>query len=289
MKEVAIVSGKGGTGKTSVTAALANLWSNKVLVDCDVDAANLHLVLHPQVLQASDFYSGKKAKIDPEKCMECGRCRDICRSEAIDSSFYINSLACNGCSACTLICPNQAIKLNTNLAGKWFLSETVDGPMVHAVLGIGEDNSGKLVSKIRQVAKEQAEEKKLSGILIDGPPGIGCPVISAVTGVDMVVIVTEPSLSGLHDFKRIASLTQGFQIKTLVCINKWNLNWEMSSKIEDYCLEHGYPIVGKIPFHQGVVEGMLKSATSKAPFFECLPNEVKENMNQLFLHIQSNL
>ena len=285
MKEITIISGKGGTGKTTVTAALANIWANKVLVDCDVDAANLHLALHPQVLKTTDFYSGKKAEIDLEACTSCGRCKEVCRFKAIDADFRIDDLSCTGCGACTLVCPAGAVKLHSNLAGQWFVSETRVGTMVHAALGIAEDNSGKLVAQIRQVAKQLAEEKQLDTILIDGPPGIGCPVISAITGVNLVLVVTEPSLSGLHDLKRIITLTKNFGIKALVCINKYDLNPDLASEITAYCGQEGYPLVGKIPFHKGVVEGMA-NLSPKEYLLQNLPDKIKENIYSIYSRIQ---
>jgi len=281
MKEVAIISGKGGTGKTTVTAALAELWKNKILVDCDVDAANLHLVLKPKVVSSTDFYSGYKAVLNTELCSRCGACRRVCRFEAISADFSIDDLSCTGCGACTLVCPKEAIALHSNLAGKWFMSETAQGPMVHAELGIAEDNSGKLVAQIRSVAKELAKEQGCGTILIDGPPGIGCPVISAVSGVDLVLVVTEPTLSGLHDLGRILTLTQSFGIKSLVCINKYDLNPALTDEISKVCSAGDNKLIGKIPFSRSVVQGMVKAHTQDSSLLENLPAELQSKLKDL--------
>lgn len=289
MKEVAIISGKGGTGKTTVTAALAGMWKNKILVDCDVDAANLHLVLNPQVVQETAFYSGKKAHLDLERCSQCGACRKVCRFEAINGQFLIDALSCTGCGACTLVCPREAITLHPNLAGRWFVSATLSGPMVHAALGIAEDNSGKLVAQIRSVAKELAAEQGYRTILIDGPPGIGCPVISAITGVDLVVAVTEPTLSGLHDLERILNLAQSFKIKSLVCINKYDLNVEIAAEIIKVCLAKNIKISGQIPFSRGVVQGMVAAHANNCGLLANLPCELKARLEELQVNIAKEL
>jgi MinD superfamily P-loop ATPase len=256
MKELVVISGKGGTGKTSLVACFAALHENKVLADCDVDAADLHLVTDTCIIQSEDFKGSKKARIAADRCTGCGECMRLCRFCAIanggpdngSGDFRINPIACEGCGVCTLICPTNAIEFEEVVNGEWFVSETRHGPMVHARLGIAEGNSGKLVSLVRSQARGIALKRGLEMVLVDGPPGIGCPVIASVTGTDLVLVVTEPTLSGLHDFERVRQLANHFKIKTLVCINKCDLNLEMSSRIEEHCHENGVEIVGRIPY-----------------------------------------
>ncbi|GAG12547.1 unnamed protein product, partial [marine sediment metagenome] len=217
MKELVVISGKGGTGKTSIVAAFASLVKNAVFADCDVDAADLHLVLEPKIMQKSDFSGGKRAAIVAEKCSGCGKCQELCRFDAIhlngegnnvvDKTFTVDSIACEGCKVCVEFCPVDAIEFNDCINGQWFISDTRFGPMVHAKLGIAEENSGKLVTLIRKEAKRIATEEEKDLIIIDGSPGIGCPVIASITGAELVLIITEPTLSGKHDLGRVADLT----------------------------------------------------------------------------------
>lgn len=284
MKELTIISGKGGTGKTTVTAALASLWDNKIMVDCDVDASNLHLLFNHAILEKHDFYSGYKAVLNLDYCSDCGKCVDVCRFDAIvqdeKQRFHIDELSCTGCGACTLVCKENVITLEDNLAGKWFISKTDYDMMVHAALGIAEDNSGKLVAKIREEAKNIAEEKNIDTIIIDGPPGIGCPVISSISGVNLVLIVTEPTLSGLHDLNRVLNLVQGFNIKSVVCINKYDINQEIAEQIISNCKNKNIPIIGKLPFNRKVVESMVNMQHQKS-FIEHLPNELKNEFDKI--------
>jgi len=256
MKELAIISGKGGTGKTTVTGVFAALSRNKVLADCDVDAADLHLLLNPRIKEKTEFYSLKKAQIVREECRECGLCETLCRFDAINS-YTVDAVSCEGCAVCYHACPCGAIKMLDRIAGHWFISETRYGPMVHARLKVAEENSGKLVAKVREKAREIAEKENLDYIIIDGPPGIGCPVISTLTGVNVVLIVTEPTMSGLHDMERIVGLTRHFNIKTLICVNKYDLNLQNTEKIEEYCRGHGLEVVGRIPFDREVVDALV--------------------------------
>lgn len=288
MKQMAIISGKGGTGKTTVTASLAELWENKVLVDCDVDASNLNLLFCHKENERQKFYSGYKADLDLNLCTSCGKCREVCRFEAITKKYQIDGLSCTGCGACKLVCSAEAIELLENLAGEWFISETTYGPLVHAALGIAEDNSGKLVSQIRQIAREMAEKKGHSTIIIDGPPGIGCPVIAAITNVDLVLAVTEPTLSGLYDLKRVFNLTKSFETKCVVCINKYDLNPEMSDKIIDFCKKNAVAIVGKIPFDKKVINSMININTGSS-FFKTLPEHIKESLYDLSKQIHHHI
>ena len=218
IKQLTIISGKGGTGKTTITAAFASLARNVVIADCDVDAADLHLIFLPKILKEKEFYGGKVAYIKKDKCTQCGTCEELCRFEAI-KSCTVDPISCEGCKVCFYNCPEKAIEMKDNLSGHWYISTTRVGPMAHARLGIAEDNSGKLVSMVREQARILAEKEDKNLILIDGPPGIGCPVIAAITGVDLVLVVTEPTLSGIHDLDRAVRVADHFKIPVVVCIN----------------------------------------------------------------------
>jgi len=257
MKELTIISGKGGTGKTSVVAAFAALAENKVLADADVDAADLHLILAPEIKHEEDFKGGRTAQIDLEKCIECGDCLERCQFSAISPDFVVDKIDCEGCGVCVYFCPVQAIDFPQNICGKWFISETQFGPMVHARLHIAEENSGLLVSLVRNQAKVLAEERGLDTIIVDGPPGIGCPVIASITGTSAVLIVTEPTLSGLHDLERVGELAAFFKIPMLACINKFDLNEEMSDRVAYYCARNGIELVGRIPYDTAVTHAMV--------------------------------
>lgn len=264
MNQITIVSGKGGTGKTSITSAFASIAKNKVLVDCDVDAADLFLITQPSILNSHPYEGGKIAVIDPEVCTNCGICEDLCRFDAIhliDGQTTISEFSCDGCRLCEIACPVNAIKMEENMDSRWFESETRFGPMVHAKLGIGEDNSGKLVTKIRDFATKKAKELALDTILIDGPPGIGCPVISTLTGVDIALMVTEPTLSGMHDLHRLIELAKGFKLKSFVLINKFDLNSDISMEIEDLCQSEAIEVLAKVPFNRDFVDAMVNQQT----------------------------
>ena len=269
MKEFVVISGKGGTGKTSLVASFAALHQNIVLADCDVDAADLHLVMDTHINHREPFIGGKKACIVAESCTGCGECEKMCRFDAImadESSngstiFRIDPIACEGCGACTLVCPVDAIEFRDAVNGEWFISEARHGPMVHAKLGIAESNSGKLVSVVRNQARGIAAKRGLEMVLIDGPPGIGCPVIASVTGTDLVLVVTEPTLSGLHDLERVRQLATHFRIKTTVCINKYDLNQDMTSRIDEHCREMGIEIVGRIPYDAAVTRAQIQKTS----------------------------
>ena len=271
MKELVVISGKGGTGKTSITAAFAALAHGAVLADCDVDAADLHIVLSPNVKQTSDFSGGRQAAIDPAKCIGCGRCAAMCRFDAIalngpgndviQKTYAVDPVACEGCKVCVEFCPVKAIEFRDAVNGQWFLSDTRFGPMVHAKLGIAEENSGKLVTLIRRKAKEIAEERKLDLVIVDGSPGIGCPVIASITGADLVLTVTEPTLSGRHDLGRVADLAANFGIKTLLCINKADINPEMTTQIAEEARKRGITVVGEIPYDDAFTKAQIMKAT----------------------------
>lgn len=257
MKELTIISGKGGTGKTSVVASFAALAQNKVLADADVDAADLHLILAPEIRHEEDFKGGRTARIDPERCTECGECLDRCQFNAISPEFVVDKIDCEGCGVCVYFCPVEAIDFPENICGRWYISETRFGPLVHARLGIAEENSGLLVSLVRNQAKVLAEEEGLDTIIVDGPPGIGCPVIASITGTNVVLIVTEPTVSGLHDLERVGGLAAHFKIPTLACINKFDLNEAMSDRIANFCAGHRIDLVGRIPYDTLVTRAMV--------------------------------
>jgi MinD superfamily P-loop ATPase len=252
MKEIVIISGKGGTGKTSVAASLACVAENVVMADCDVDAADLHLILQPQVQKSEDFYSGVKAAIDTSKCSSCGICEAICRFGAISHQgllYRVNPLDCEGCGYCFHVCPVAAIDLPEQKVGQSFISETRLGcSLIHARLGIGADNSGKLVAKVKKEAKQIAGAQNADYILVDGSPGIGCPVISSLSGADFVVLVTEPTLSGLNDLKRVWELTAQFRIPAGCIINKADLNIGIASLIRDFLHQNGIGHIDEIPY-----------------------------------------
>ncbi len=258
MKQIVVISGKGGTGKTTICASFAALAKNKVMADCDVDAADLYLILKPQIKQKEEFWGSKVAYIDKDICDQGRSCENICRYEAIDTeNFTIDEVSCEGCGVCVHFCHREAITLKENLSGHWFVSDTKYGPFVHAKLGIAEENSGKLVTLVRQKAKSIAEEQNLNYIIIDGPPGIGCPVIASLSGVDLALVVTEPTQSGIYDLQRIIGVAKHFNVKSLVCINKYDLNEDVSKEIEDYCHKNKIGLLGKIPYNQTVTKALV--------------------------------
>lgn len=255
MKEVVVISGKGGTGKTSIAGSLAALAENAVLVDCDVDAADLHLLLQPVLRENHEFWSGQVAVIDSGRCSQCGLCQELCRFKAI-RDFQVDRVSCEGCGFCSHICPTEAITMKDNLAGHWFVSDTIFGTLVHARLGIAQENSGKLVAIVRQKAKSIAEKQKTDFIINDGPPGIGCPVISSLIGTSLALLVTEPTLSGIHDLERVLGVCQYFKIPAVACINKYDINEKNSHTIEVYCRSHGVDVIAKLPFDNVFIEAM---------------------------------
>jgi MinD superfamily P-loop ATPase len=261
MKELVILSGKGGTGKTSMTASFAVLARGSLLCDADVDAADLHLLMQPEIRMRTDFEGGGVAIIDPQRCTGCGTCIDMCRWDAISSEFVVDEIACEGCGVCVDFCPEKAIDFPNKTCGQWFISDTRFGPMVHARLGIAEENSGKLVTLVRQQAKQLAEKKGIDLILTDGPPGVGCPVIASVGGAASTLIVTEPTVSGIHDMSRAVELCRHFKVPVMVCINKFDLNPENSAKIEKIANEAGLPLVGRIPFDPNFTRAMVQGKT----------------------------
>jgi len=261
MKQIVIISGKGGTGKTVLTASFAVLARSAVFADCDVDAADLHLLLKPVIKETHQFQSGKKAKIDKKLCTECGDCIELCRFDAISSDFIVDSISCEGCAVCSYACPMEAVQMEDNISGEWFISETKYGPLVHAKLGIAEENSGKLVSLVRQNAKKIAEEQNLDYVIIDGPPGIGCPVIASLSGVDLALIITEPTLSGIHDMERVAELARHFGVLAKVVINKYDINLNNSAEIKKICEAKHIEVISELPFSEKVIQALVRGMT----------------------------
>lgn len=265
MKEITIVSGKGGTGKTSVSAALASVAQNVVFCDNDVDAADLHLIFHPEIKETHRFSSGSKAFIHSELCSNCGLCEEYCRFDAIhpgaDGTMTINPFQCEGCRLCERICPENAISVTESNNNFWYVSATRFGTLVHAKMGAGEENSGKLVTQVRRKAREIATETHASYIINDGPPGIGCAAIASVTGADLVLVVIEPSLSGLHDAQRMIELVESFNIPVYAIINKFDINAEATGKVEKYLIDNQIKLAGKLPFVTEMVESMVAGKT----------------------------
>ncbi len=257
MKEITIISGKGGTGKTSLAACFAVLSDRAVFTDCDVDAANLSLIMRPELQEEHEFKASREAFIREDKCSGCGLCRDLCRFEAISESFRVDPLSCEGCGVCYHACPEGAIDFEEVISGEWFISRTPYGPLVHARLGVAQENSGKLVTLVRNKAKEIARDADRDLIITDGPPGIGCPVIASLSGASAALVVTEPTLSGVHDMERVLSVCSHFNVPAFVCINRYNLDEENTGKIEEYCRKKSIPVVGRVPFDKVVTEAMV--------------------------------
>ncbi len=265
--ELVVISGKGGTGKTSIVASFAILANDAVLVDCDVDAADLYLLLSPEVVRFEKFYSGRVATIRDDLCIGCGECVEHCRFDAIRTNegnggstlFSVDPIACEGCGVCVRFCPQEAIEFPERLSGEWFVSDTRAGPMVHARLGAAAGNSGKLVSTVRTEAQQVAARSQESVMVIDGPPGVGCPVIASVTGTSLVLVITEPTVSGEHDLDRVLQLTKHFGIPTAVCVNKWDINPSMTERIERRATEAGAVVAGRVCYDEQVTAAQLRA------------------------------
>ena len=291
MRQIVVLSGKGGTGKTTVAAALAHLaWQEAsiILADADVDAANLELVLSPQIQEEGEFTGGGVAVIDPGLCIACGRCHKVCRFEAIipgDEVYAVDEIGCEGCGACTYACPVEAIEMQSRPDGEWFRSQARYGPLFHAHLFAARENSGKLVTLIKNKARDLALERGADYLLVDGPPGIGCPVIAAVSGMDLALLVTEPTVSGAHDLRRIVGVTQHFGIPAVVCINKYDLNFAKTEEIAAWCAAQGVPIMGRIPFDQEVTRAMVQGK----PITEHSDGAVTEELRQIWAWLKARL
>lgn len=282
MKQLTVISGKGGTGKTSITASLAVLAKKVVVADCDVDAPDLHMLLHPQIIEKHPFKGSKLAAIDMPKCTKCGLCRKTCRFDAISNNLTVDSIACEGCGVCALICPTGAITLKERVSGNAYISTITQGFMSHALLNPGEGNSGKLVTLVRQNAKNIAITRKLDVVIIDGSPGIGCPVIASISGVDAALVVTEPTLSGIHDLKRALGLLNHFKVKSFVCININDINPEVTGQIQEFCRANSVEVLGLIPYDEEVTEAMVNGKT----IVEYSPeSKVSMEINQMWTKI----
>ncbi len=272
MKEIVIISGKGGTGKTSIAASFAALANgNAVMADCDVDAADLHLILKPEIGLRSEFRSGHKAAIRPENCIGCGKCAEVCRFGAVRDgttwvaypgvTYSIDPIACEGCGVCVSLCPARTIDFPEEICGEWYVSTTRFGTMVHAKLGIAAENSGKLVTLVRSEAKRLAQEQEADYVLIDGSPGIGCPVIASLTAANLALIVTEPTVSGDHDLRRIVSLTKQLRVPAMVCVNKWDINIAATEMIKDFAQSQGIGFAGLVRYDKAVTQAQRKLET----------------------------
>lgn len=266
MKEIVVLSGKGGTGKTSVAASLAVLAEKSALIaDCDVDAANMHLLLKPDFAQSEDFFSGELAIIDNNLCTSCGKCAEVCRFDAVvvgNQNYSIDSFACEGCGYCNIVCPEKAIYMQTRLAGKLFISSIRTGSgMVHAKLSIGAENSGKLVAEVKNRAKKLAEQENKKWIIVDGSPGIGCPVVSSLSGASYVLLVTEPTVSGIHDLKRVVEVIQSFRIPAGCIVNKHDLNPLVTAEIIQFATSANIDILATIPYNNIFSEAMTEQKT----------------------------
>jgi len=286
MKQITVLSGKGGTGKTTITASFAVLAKNAVVADCDVDAPDLHMLLHPRIVKTQEFRGSKLAVIDGSKCAKCGLCREKCRFDAITESFTIDPFSCKGCGVCTIVCPANAITLKERISGHAYISKTRYGVMAHAMLSPGEANSGKLVTLVRQNAKVLAEKKNSNLIIIDGPPGIGCPVIASVTGVDAGLVVIEPTMSGIHDFERALQLLKHFNVPPFVCVNMYDVNINNTEKILGFCKENGIQIAGRISFNPKVTEAMVNGKTIVEYSPEC---DVVKEIGNIWKKLYSSL
>jgi MinD superfamily P-loop ATPase len=293
--ELVVISGKGGTGKTSVVASFAALAENAVLADCDVDAADLHLVLDPKIIRREAFSGGKLARVVADKCVGCGKCHEVCRfaavsfdgpgNGAVDKTYRIDPIACEGCGVCAWFCPAGAIDFAPVDNGEWFVSETRCGPMVHARLGVAQENSGKLVGIVRAAAREIAERQGRDVVIIDGAPGIGCPVIASITGASLVLIVTEPTLSGMHDMRRVAELARHFAIPAMVCVNKWDLNPRIADEIEAFAGDGGMRSAGRVRYDPAVTQAQLR----RRSVVECGAGGCAEDIRNVWQNVKGEL
>lgn len=285
MKQVVVISGKGGTGKTVLSACFAALSRKAVLADVDVDASNLHLLLQPEIQERHVFQSGQKARIDADKCTSCGLCLPACRFGALVEDeigrVRVDELFCEGCGVCFHVCPVQAVTLEVPTSGEWYVSKTRYGPFVHARLGIAQENSGKLVTEVRKKAREIAENEGRDLLIMDGSPGIGCPVIASLTGTDLALVVTEPTPSGLHDMERIVGLADHFRIRAACCINKCDLNLDNSETIERWCRGRSIPVAGKIPFDPAVTESVVQGV----PYVEYASNSSADDIRRVWSYL----
>ncbi len=292
MKQIAVISGKGGTGKTVLVGALATIEKKAIFADCDVDAANLHLLLNPVIKKAEIFYGRKIASINQKKCIKCGRCLYLCRFTAVKviktddgklKNLIIDNTTCEGCGVCVWNCPVNAIDFDKKVCGEVFISDTKYGPFVHAKLGIAEENSGKLVTAVKQKAIEIAKKQKKDYVIIDGPPGTGCPVIASLANVNLALIVAEPTVSGIHDMQRIIRLTEHFGIKAVAMINKYDINLEKTAEIKKICRKENLEVVACIPFCKEIVDATV----NRTPFIKLCDDSIKKEIISMWEKISS--
>jgi len=283
MKEIVVISGKGGTGKTSFLASFAALSKNAIIADCDVDASNLHIILDPELIREESVFGSFEAKISGDICTECGLCRDACRFGAIDEDFNVAGELCEGCGVCELVCPANAVELCEKSAGMLRLSKSRFGYFSHVKMNSGEEGSGKLVTAVRDQARRIAKENGIDKILIDGPPGIGCPVIASTVNTDLAVIVTEPSLSGMHDLVRVHGMLSGIGVNSAICINKYDINPDIAKKIGSFADSNSIPLVGKVPYSLDFVDSMLKAKS----IVELGSSPMKDNFKNIWQRIES--
>ena len=277
------MSGKGGTGKTSISASLAFLAPEKVMADCDVDAANLHLLVGVKEQESHDFFAGFEPTINADKCLHCGKCTELCRFKAIDNGNLIAPFGCEGCGVCAFNCPEQAITMRDKRAGRWLVSDTRFGTMVHAELGLSVENSGKLVGKVRQEARKLVEKSRFDLIITDGPPGIGCPAIATVTGADMVLAVVEPSISAMHDFERLCGLCRHFRVPVVACVNKATLSPANTGSLRAKLAADDVPVVGEIPYDD-VFRNAVQSGRT---VMEAGNGTVQDGLRELWRNVSS--
>ncbi len=280
MKQLTVISGKGGTGKTTITSAFASLVEDAVLADCDCDAPDLQLILNPDVCDEEDYF-GSATAVRTEECSMCGKCREVCRFNAIDEDYRVNEMKCEGCGTCAFVCPDSAIEMRDEKTGTVYESETRFGPMVHAELEIGEEASGKMVNQVRRKAESLAKDKNKDYVMIDGSPGIGCPVIASIKGVDKVLIVSEPTVSGIHDLKRVLEVAKHFGIDASVCVNKSDINPEKTEEIKKFCGESGVPVIGELPYDDVATEAMVEEKTVVEYSESDLAKEIREMWKKL--------
>ncbi len=285
MQEIVVISGKGGTGKTSLVSGLASLGPKKVLADCDVDAADLHLIMHPNVQKHNEFISGELAHIDPDACTECGLCREYCRFGAIDESFRVWEQDCEGCALCYHVCPSGAVHMEPRFNGYWYVSETRFGTMVHAALLPGAENSGKLVTTVRTEAREIAQQDGIELILTDGSPGIGCPVIASLSRASLALIVAEPTLAAVSDLKRVQELTAFFEIPSGIVLNKADINESLSQEVEAFAREKELPVFGRVPYDGAITRAQIEGKS----ITEYDPDGLGSYMRHIWDHIQETL
>ena len=287
MKKITVISGKGGTGKTFLTASFASISKNKVIVDCDVDAANLYILLHPDIKKEEVFMGGYEVSINQDKCIKCGKCLTICRFDAVKTvknknnlidKILIDKFSCEGCGACLYGCPVDAIEIKEKENGKWFISDTKYGPFIFAKLNVTSENSGKLVSKIKEEGCKIGEEIKADYVIMDGPPGIGCPVIASLSGVDIAIVVTEPTLSGISDMERVIGVAEFFKVETKVVINKYDINIENTKRIEEICKKREIDVIGYIPFSEKVFESVVQTI----PYVEFSNDSITEEIKNIW-------